>query len=73
MTTFDIIWAPEGRCIATVQANTIARAKRMAPKPYRQYLGELYVLEVQYTHCNGKETKCSVLPDCIRHDGGCTK
>jgi hypothetical protein len=73
MTTFDIYWAPEGRRIATVEANGIARAKRMAPQPYRKYLGELYVLEVQYTHCNGKQTQCTVSSDCARHAGGCTK
>jgi hypothetical protein len=65
--TFDLIWSPEGRCIATVDAANIARAKRMAPKPYRKFLGEIYVLEVL------RLDPCTVEPMCKRHAGGCTK
>lgn len=39
---FDLYWSPEGRKIATVKAATAAEAVARAPKPYRQYLGEVY-------------------------------
>lgn len=68
MNTFDVYWAPEGRLLVTVEANGIARAKRMAPPPYRKYLGELYVLEV-----TNKRVMCDITSACLRHDGGCTK
>jgi hypothetical protein len=40
---WKVFWSPEGRCIATVEAKTARAAKRKAPKPYRKYLGEIYV------------------------------
>lgn len=42
MKTWKVFWAPEGRCIATVQAKTAHAACRKAPKPYRRFQGELY-------------------------------
>lgn len=45
MKTFDLIWSPEGRVIATVQAKSPKEALRKAPKPYNKYLGEIYVVE----------------------------
>lgn len=42
MSTWRLFWIPEGRCIATVQARTARAAIRKAPRPYRQYLGEIY-------------------------------
>lgn len=42
MPKFDIYWSPEGRMIATVEAKTAKAAKRMAPMPYRKFLGEIY-------------------------------
>lgn len=37
-----VYWSPEGRCIAVVVARSARSACRMAPYPYRRYLGELY-------------------------------
>lgn len=42
--TYIVYWAPEGRPIATVQATTAKKAIRMAPQPYRKFLGELYAV-----------------------------
>ncbi len=42
MTTWTLYWSPEGRPIAVVRARTAREAVRKAPKPYRQYLGEIY-------------------------------
>lgn len=44
---FDIYWSPEGRKIATVQAKDVRSAIRMAPMPYRRYLGEMYAVQVK--------------------------
>lgn len=46
MNTYQLIWAPEGRTIATVQATTMTAARRKAPNPYRKYRGEIDVVEV---------------------------
>jgi hypothetical protein len=67
MKTFDVVWAPEGRIVRTVEAKDSARAKRLAPQPYRKFLGEVYVLEVV------RLDPCTVDPMCRRHAGGCTK
>ncbi len=40
--TYTLYWSPEGRPIATVQASTGRNACKMAPKPYRRYIGEIY-------------------------------
>lgn len=46
---WQLIWAPEGKVIATgVEAKTAQQAKRKAPQPYRRYLGEIYA-EVEAT------------------------
>jgi hypothetical protein len=37
-----IYWAPEGRPIATVRAKSARLAIRKAPRPYREFLGEMY-------------------------------
>ena len=42
MNTYRLIWSPEGREIAIVQARTARAAIRKAPQPYRKYLGEIY-------------------------------
>ena len=47
MTTYQLFWASEERCIAVVQARSPAAAIRKAPMPYRKYLGEIYALEVE--------------------------
>ena len=44
--TFDLYWSPEGRKIATVQARTMRAAIHKTPKPYRRYLGEIYVVQI---------------------------
>jgi hypothetical protein len=43
--TYLLVWAPEGRLIATVEATDKCAARRKAPKPYRQYLGEIAAIE----------------------------
>jgi hypothetical protein len=47
MKTWKLFWAPEGKCIAIVQAKTQRAARRKAPLPYRKYLGEIWVEEVE--------------------------
>lgn len=42
--TWQLVWSPEGRIIATVLARTRRAAVRKAPSPYRRYLGEIYAL-----------------------------
>ena len=42
---WNIFWAPEGRKIATVWADTARQAKQLTPEPYKRYLGEVYVEE----------------------------
>jgi hypothetical protein len=64
--TYDVYWAPEGRCIATVDTKDSRAAIRKAPRPYRRYLGEMYVVEVVDT-----TAKCDVTATCLRHKGGC--
>jgi len=43
---FDLFWSPEGRKIATVEAETARAAVRKAPAPYSKYLGEIFAEEV---------------------------
>ena len=38
---YVLTWIPEGREIARVSARDIRSARRKAPRPYRQYLGEI--------------------------------
>lgn len=42
--TFNVVWSPEGRVIATVEASSARAACRQAPLPYRKFLGELYAV-----------------------------
>lgn len=44
---FNIIWSPEGRTIATVNAKDAVKAKKQTPAPYKRYPGEVYVEEVK--------------------------
>ena len=46
MKTYKLYWSPEGKLIDTVRAETAQAAIKKAPKPYRQYLGEIYAEEV---------------------------
>ena len=66
--TFDLYWSPEGKCIATVEAVDMHKAKRLAPKPYRKYLGEIYAKLVETVWA-----KCNVDLDCPRHGNGCIR
>jgi hypothetical protein len=43
---WNIFWSPEGRVIATVEAKTAVEAKKKTPKPYKKFMGEVYVEEV---------------------------
>lgn len=47
MKFYQLVWSPEGRVIATVQAKTRRAAIRKVPYPYRRYLGEIYVIELE--------------------------
>ena len=44
--TYHLYWAPEGKRIATVKARDERAAIRKAPKPYRNFLGEVYAERV---------------------------
>lgn len=46
MNTYELYWSPEGRKIATVSAKNIRAAVRLAPQPYRKFLGEIYTKEI---------------------------
>lgn len=48
MTKYRLTWAPEGKTIAIVEADDVAAARRMAPMPYRRYLGEVGVTRVGF-------------------------
>lgn len=39
---FQLYWLPEGRVIATVEAEDYHAAVRKTPTPYRKYKGEVY-------------------------------
>lgn len=40
---WTIVWAPEGRPIATgIESRSARAAKKKAPMPYRRYAGEMY-------------------------------
>lgn len=47
MQKWNLFWSPEGRQIATVEATSSRAAKRKAPQPYRQYLGEMYAVPIE--------------------------
>lgn len=53
MPTFKLFWSPEGKHIGTVEAKDASAAKRLAPKPYRKYLGEIYAVQLLVTRCVG--------------------
>lgn len=46
MRKYRLVWSPEGREIARVEAISKRAAIRKAPQPYRCYLGEIYAEEV---------------------------
>ena len=46
LNTYDLYWSPERRKIATVQAESSFKARRMAPKPYHHATGEVYAVRV---------------------------
>jgi hypothetical protein len=48
MTKFKLTWAPEGKTIAIVEAETAKAARKMAPLPYSRYLGEVGVCKVGF-------------------------
>ncbi len=43
MNNYRLIWSPEGKTIAVVNAKDASAARKKAPKPYRKYLGEIGV------------------------------
>jgi hypothetical protein len=48
MSKYRLTWAPEGKTIAIVEAKDAASARKMAPQPYRKYLGEVAVTLVGF-------------------------
>ena len=59
-----IIWSPEGRAIAKVEAKDAAAAKRLTPAPYRKHLGEVYVIEDVCT-CKGNRDLWGLCDACL--------
>jgi len=57
MSTYFLIWSPEGRAIAKVEARDAVAAKRLAPIPYRKFKGEILVVEDVCT-CKNNEDYC---------------
>jgi len=55
MRQWILVWAPEGRIIAHVQARTSAEARLQAPLPYRRYLGEVYAMDARVERSLGTE------------------
>jgi hypothetical protein len=45
---YRLTWAPEGKTIAIVEAKDAKSARKMAPQPYRKYLGEVGVTLVGF-------------------------
>lgn len=43
--TYTLYWSPTGQKIGQVAAQTARMATRLAPYPYRKYLGEIYALD----------------------------
>jgi len=52
--TFELYWSPEGKKIATVRARTLRAAIRKAPKPYREFPGEIYAKEVEHAETTAR-------------------
>lgn len=48
MNKYRLTWAPEGKTIAIVEAKDAKTARKMAPQPYRKYLGEVAVTLVGF-------------------------
>jgi hypothetical protein len=46
MKAFRLIWAPTGKEICVVSARSVTQARRLAPYPWRQYLGEIRAEQV---------------------------
>jgi len=42
---YRLVWSPEGRTIATVLASSPAKARALAPLPWRKFRGEIYAVE----------------------------
>lgn len=45
---YRLTWAPEGKTIAIVDAKDAKTARKMAPLPYRKFLGEVAVTLMGY-------------------------
>ena len=43
LNTYILVWSPEGRPIAEVDAKDAKTAKKSTPAPYNKYLGEVSV------------------------------
>lgn len=48
MAKYRLIWSPEGKTIAIVEASDAKAAKKLTPAPYSKYLGEVAVNRVGY-------------------------
>jgi hypothetical protein len=52
MKTYRLYWSPEGKHITNVRAKNEMEAIRKAPKPYKEYLGEIYAEEIKVKRTN---------------------
>ena len=48
--TWALFWSPTGQHVDTVKAHTARQAKRKVCKPYRNFIGELFAVEVVEVH-----------------------
>jgi len=46
MIQWDLVWSPEGRIIARVEAVSAKAAVRKTPLPFRRFKGEVYARRV---------------------------
>jgi len=42
---YKLVWAPSAQEIATVLASSPAKARALAPMPWRKFRGEIYAVE----------------------------
>lgn len=48
MAKYRLTWAPEGKTIAIVEADSAKDARKLTPLPYRKYMGEVGTTRVGF-------------------------
>jgi len=48
MAKYRLTWAPEGKTIAVVEADSVKAARKMTPMPYAKFMGEVGTTRVSY-------------------------